>query len=422
MTATLPIVRLFRSRGPGSDRVAFIELFFDLVFVFAVTQLAHHLIEHLTPSGMLETLVMLVAVWWLWIYTTWVTNWMNPERGPVRWMLIIVMLVGLVLSTAIPEAFTDRGLQFALAYVVIQVGRSAFVAISYRRVGLPVPAANLVRITIWFGFSAPFWIGGAIVGGTPQLMLWTVALAIELLAPTLLYRVPFMKTAALEAFDVAGAHMAERAGLFMILALGESIIVTGTLFSRAEITTSSVLALLAAFAGTILFWLLYFSHGAEHGSRFISRSEQTGRIARLTYTYLHMLLVGGVVLLAVGDDLVLAHPDDPVDAATLAIVTAAPALYLLGNLLFKRSIGRPWLRSHLVGMAALTALWLAAPAIPGLTPLALTWIVNGIVALVVVIDEYVWPTDEDEDEDDGEGEDADDAVRDDESERERAAE
>ncbi|MDX2025754.1 low temperature requirement protein A, partial [Microcella sp.] len=95
-----------------------------------------------------------------------------------------------------------------------------------------------------------------------------------------------------------------------------------------------------------------------------------------------------------GDELVLAHPDDPLDAATLAVVVAAPALYLLGNLLFKRSIGRPWLRSHLLGMAALTSLWLAAPLIPGITPLALTWMVNGIVALVVIIDEYVWPTDE----------------------------
>ncbi len=191
--------------------------------------------------------------------------------------------------------------------------------------------------------------------------------------------------------------MAERAGLFMILALGESIIVTGTLFSRAEITTSSVLALLAAFVGTILFWLLYFSHGAEHGSRFISRAEQTGRIARLTYTYLHMILVGGVVLLAVGDDLVLAHPDDPLDIATQSIIVAAAALYLLGNLLFKRSIGRPWLRSHLLGMAALTVLWFAAPSIPGITPLMLTWIVNGVVALVVVIDEFVWPLDEEDD-------------------------
>jgi low temperature requirement protein LtrA len=396
VTAYLPVARLFRSRGPGSDRVAFIELFFDLVFVFAVTQLAHHFIEHVTLRGAVETLVMLVAVWWVWVYTTWVTNWMNPEKGPVRWMLIALMLVGLVLSTAIPEAFADRGVQFVTAYIVMQLGRTIFVIISFRRVGDHEAALNLTRIAVWFVYSAPFWVIGAIVGGDVQLVLWAIALAIELSAPAVRYWVPGVKASPIESWQVQGAHMAERAGLFMILALGESIIVTGTLFSRAEITTSSVLALLAAFVGTILFWLLYFSHGAEHGSRFISRAEQTGRIARLTYTYLHMILVGGVVLLAVGDDLVLAHPDDPLDIATQSIIIAAAALYLLGNLLFKRSIGRPWLRSHLIGMAALTVLWLASPVIPGITPLMLTWIVNGVVALVVVIDEYVWPLDDDE--------------------------
>ena len=397
MTAYLPVARLFRSRAAGSDRVAFIELFFDLVFVFAVTQLAHHLIEHVTLRGAVETLVMLVAVWWVWIYTTWVTNWMNPEKGPVRWMLIALMLVGLVLSTAIPEAFADRGLQFVLAYIVMQLGRTLFVVVSFRRVGDREAALNLTRIGVWFVYSAPFWVIGALAGGDLQLALWAIALAIELSAPAVRYWVPGIKAAPIESWQVQGGHMAERAGLFMILALGESIIVTGTLFSRAEITTSSVLALLAAFVGTILFWLLYFSHGAEHGSRFISRAEQTGRIARLTYTYLHMILVGGVVLLAVGDDLVLAHPDDPLDIATQSIIVAAAALYLLGNLLFKRSIGRPWLRSHLLGMAALTVLWFAAPSIPGITPLMLTWIVNGVVALVVVIDEFVWPLDEEDD-------------------------
>lgn len=394
--SSIPVVRLFRARAAGSDRVAFVELFFDLVFVFAVTQLAHHLIEHLTLRGAMETLVMLVAVWWVWIYTTWVTNWMNPERGPVRWMLIALMLVGLVLSTAIPEAFADRGTQFAVAYVVMQLGRTAFVVAAYLRVSDRSAALNLMRVGAWFVISAPLWAVGALVGGDAQLIWWAAALLVELFAPSVRYWVPIAGASPIEAWQVQGAHMAERAGLFIILALGESIIVTGTLFSRNEITPSTVLALLAAFVGTILFWMLYFSHGAEFGSRFIQRAEQTGRIARLTYTYLHMVLVGGIVLLAVGDDLVLAHPDDPLDGVTTAIVVAAPALYLLGNLLFKRSIGRPWLRSHLAGMAALSILWVTAPAIPGVTPLALTWIVNGIVALVVVIDEYVWPADADE--------------------------
>lgn len=374
--------------------MAFIELFFDLVFVFAVTQLSHHVIEHLTPRGVLEGALMLVAVWWVWIYTTWVTNWMNPEKTPVRWMLIAMMLAGLVLSTAIPYAFVERGLQFAIAYVVMQLGRTIFVIVSYRLVGENGNAVNLTRIAIWFVYAAPFWIAGALIGGDLQFVLWALALGIELFAPTVRYWVPVIGNANIDSWAVAGGHMAERAGLFMIVALGESIIVTGTVFSRSEFTPATIAAFLAAFVSTILFWLLYFSHGAEHGHRFISASEQSGAIARLTYTYLHMLLVAGVVLVAVGDELVLAHPDDPLDQTTLAIIVAAPTLYLLGNLLFKRSIGRPWLRSHLLGMAALTVLWLAAPAIPGITPLMLTWIVNGIVALVVIIDEYVWPVDD----------------------------
>jgi len=398
VTRYLPVVRLFRTREAGADRVAFIELFFDLVFVFAVTQLSHHVIEHLTPAGVLEGVLMLIAVWWVWMYTTWVTNWMNPETGPVRWMLIAMMLVGLVLSTAIPYAFVDRGLQFALAYVVMQLGRTIFVIVSYQRTGQADAALNLTRIALWFVASAPFWIAGALIGGTAQFVLWAVALAIELFAPVVRYWVPVIGNSPIESWQVAGGHMAERSGLFMIVALGESIIVTGTVFSRSDLTASSVLAFLAAFVGTILFWLLYFSHGAEHGHRFISRAEQSGRIARFTYTYLHMLLVGGVVLVAVGDELVLAHPDDPIDPTTLAVVVGAPALYLLGNLLFKRSIGRPWLRSHLLGMAALTAFWLAAPALPGLTPLAVTWIVNGIVAIVVALDELGWTTEGDDDE------------------------
>lgn len=394
MIAAIPLARLFRRRSEGEDRVAFIELFFDLVFVLAVTQLAHHVVEHLDPRGLLEGLVMLIAIWWVWMYTTWVTNWMDPQRSPVRIMLIALMLLGLVLSTSIPEAFGDRALGFAGAYVAMQLGRSVFVTIAYAVVGDRLNALNLARISLWFCLSGPLWMIGALVGGDAQLGWWAAAIAIELSGPVLRYWMPVLGTTPIENWQVSGSHMAERSGLFMIIALGESIIVTGTLFADNELTSSSILAFLAAFVGTILFWLLYFSHGAEHGARFIGESERTGAIARLTYTYIHMLLVGGIVLLAVGDDLVLAHPDDPLDLATLAIVTAAPALYLLGNLLFKRSIGRPWLRSHLGGMGALVAVFALGLAVPEVTPLALTWITNGVLAIVTAIDEITWRRDE----------------------------
>lgn len=321
------------------------------------------------------------------MYTTWATNWMDPQRSPVRLMLIALMLLGLVLSTSVPEAFGDRAIGFAAAYVVMQLGRSIFVAVSYALARDRTNALNLVRIALWFCLSAPLWIIGALVDPEARLTWWMLAIAIDLLGPILRYWVPVLRTTPIESWQVSGSHMAERSGLFMIIALGESIIITGSQFSDNALTTSSILAFLAAFVGTILFWLLYFSHGAEHGARFIDQSSETVAIARLTYTYIHILLVGGVVLLAVGDELVLAHPDDPLDLTTLAFVTAAPALYLLGNLLFKRSIGRPWLRSHVGGMAALTSVFLLGLAVPEMGPLGVTWITNGILAIVTAIDE-----------------------------------
>lgn len=394
MIAAIPLARLFRRRGEGEDRVAFIELFFDLVFVLAVTQLSHHVVEHLDARGLMEGVVMLIAIWWVWMYTTWVTNWMDPQRSPVRVMLIALMLLGLVLSTSIPEAFGDRAIGFAAAYIAMQLGRSIFVAVSYALARDRTNALNLVRISVWFCLSGPLWIIGALVDSEAQLTWWMLAIAIDLLGPILRYWVPVLSTTPIESWQVSGSHMAERSGLFMIIALGESIIITGSRFSDNELTAPSILAFLAAFVGTILFWLLYFSHGAEHGARFIGGASQTGAIARLTYTYIHILLVGGVVLLAVGDELVLAHPDDPLDLTTLAVVTAAPALYLLGNLLFKRSVGRPWLRSHLGGMAALTGVFLLGLAVPEMGPLGVTWITNGILAIVTAIDEVTSRRDE----------------------------
>src|ERR687885_386940 len=123
---------LLRTRDGEEQRVTPLELFFDLVYVFAITQLSHLLLDHLTIEGALETLFLLLAVWWAWVYTTWVANWFDPDRLPVRLMLVVVMLASLVMSVAIPEAFGERGLMFAAAYVVIQVGCTLFVVIALR--------------------------------------------------------------------------------------------------------------------------------------------------------------------------------------------------------------------------------------------------------------------------------------------------
>src|SRR5438270_1632743 len=118
---------LLRARDGGGQQVTNLELFFDLVYVFAVTQLSHRLLDHLTVGGVLETLFLLLAVWWAWVYTIWVTNWLDPDQLAVGLLLVTVMLASLVMSVAIPDAFGERGLTFAVAYVAIQVGRTFFV-------------------------------------------------------------------------------------------------------------------------------------------------------------------------------------------------------------------------------------------------------------------------------------------------------
>src|ERR1700694_1321735 len=122
---------LFRSIVPNQhSRVTYAELFFDLVFVFAVTQISHTLLGHFTPLGVLQTTLLFLAVWWVWVYASWITNWLNPEMTPVRILLFALMLGGLVLSTSIPKAFESRGLWFALAYAGMQVGRTIFLLAS----------------------------------------------------------------------------------------------------------------------------------------------------------------------------------------------------------------------------------------------------------------------------------------------------
>ena len=233
---------LLRERGgAGSNKVTFVELFFDLVFVFAVTQLSHSLLEHFTTMGVVQTTLMLMAVWWVWIYTSWATNWLDPEKTAVRLMLFVLMLAGLVLSTSIPQAFESKGLAFAGAYVFMQVGRGLFTMWALRRAS-PGNYRNFQRIKAWLAFAAVFWIAGAFVEAEARLGLWAVALFIEYVSPSVGFWTPGLGRSTTADWDIEGSHMAERCGLFIIIALGESILVTGAKFGNLPWTADDVAA------------------------------------------------------------------------------------------------------------------------------------------------------------------------------------
>src|SRR5258707_720123 len=151
---------LFRQYVPHQrSRVTYAELFFDLVFVFAVTQVSHTLLGNFTPLGALQTTLLFLGVWWVWVYTSWITNWLNPELTPVRVLLFLLMLGGLVLSTSIPKAFESRGLWFAIAYATMQVGRTIFLLVSTPP-GRTLARMSAVRILVWLSMSAIFAIPG----------------------------------------------------------------------------------------------------------------------------------------------------------------------------------------------------------------------------------------------------------------------
>ena len=351
---------LLRARRPHDHgRVAFIELFFDLVFVFAVTQISHALLEDFTPAGALHAALLLMAVWWVWIYTSWVTNWLDPEQTPVRLLLLALMLAGLLLSTSIPEAFESRGLVFAAAYATMQVGRSAFVLWAVGRDD-PGLTRNFQRIISWLALSGLLWIAGGLAEGNARLALWLVALLVEYLGPSLGFWVPRLGRSRTTDWSVEGHHMAERCALFIIIALGESILVTGATFAGLDWSPTTVAAFVVAFVGSVAMWWIYFDTGAERGSARIAGSSDPGRMARLAYTYLHLPIVAGIIVAAVADELVLAHPTGHADPATIAAALGGPALYVLGTALFKTTIARRFPLSHLVGLLLLALLVLVA--------------------------------------------------------------
>jgi low temperature requirement protein LtrA len=339
--------RFQRAAGdPERQRATSLELFYDLVFVFAVTQVSHLLLRHLDWAGVGQSALVLMVVWWSWNYTTWVTNELDPESVVVRLMLIAVMLASLLMAVAIPEAFGDRALLFAGAYVAIQCGRHLFLAFAAHERGTP-ERERAERILIWFAIAGVFWIAGALVAeGTPRTLLWLIALTIDWTAPRHLYWLPGKGGGTSATWEVQTSHFAERFQLFVIIALGESIVLTGAPTSELELTGERLLAFAVAFLTTAAMWWLYFNYVATIAERRLELSPERTTLARDGYTYLHVVLIAGVIVSAVGDELTIAHPGEVLPGKEVAISVAGPAIYLLGHSLFRwRLTGSPgWKR------------------------------------------------------------------------------
>jgi len=371
---------LLRSRDAGrEERVGFIELFFDLVFVFAVTQVSHAIIQHPDPLGFAQATMLFLAIWWVWVDTAWVTNWLDVRHIPVRILLFVLMGVALIMTISLPDAFGARALPFALAYLALQLGRHSFMLLALVRHNRD-NFLNFVRITLWSLAEAPFWIAGALSGDiAARMAFWGVALAIASAGPIAAFWLPVMGRSDTRTWDVEGHHFSERCGLFIIIALGESILVTGAAFGQTEWTGGPIAAFGSAFVGTVAMWWLYFDIGAERAARQLAQDKDPGRMARLAYTYFHIPIVAGIIVTAASDEMAVAHPSGQAGAAEIAALLGGPALYLFGNMIFKRTSARYFPLSHMVGLGFLFAV---TPFASGLSPLLLSVAASASLVLV----------------------------------------
>jgi low temperature requirement protein LtrA len=377
--------RHFRDTTNEEQRATWLELFFDLVYVFAVTQLSHAILADHSPRGLLRAGFLLLVVWWAWIYTTWMANWFDPDSVPVRLVLIAVMLASLMMAVAVPRAFVGDGLLFAAAYVALQVGRNAFNVIVTEH-DSPYHE-SFRRFLAWSLVSAPLWLAGGFADGDARVVLWIAALTIDYVAPLVRYWTPRLGASDVDEWTIEGSHFAERFQLFVIIALGESIVVTGATASAAGVDRATVIALTVCFLGSAALWWLYFDRIAGFAQARLARArdDESGLLGRDAYTYLHIPIIAGIVLSAVGDELVIAHPGQDGSLFAAFAIAGGPAVYLLGHLLFRARMARSTSRPRIAAVIVLAVLIVAGTELP---LLGLAAVVVAVLAVLVAFETH----------------------------------
>ncbi|MFI6265865.1 low temperature requirement protein A [Micromonospora sp. NPDC051006] len=377
------MANLLRKRE-SPQRPTFLELFFDVVYVFALTRIVHelvldytrgHVAETLTTSlsenG--ETLLLLLALWWIWTQTAWMTSRFDPFQPAIQVVVVATMLGSLFLAVAISGALAETGMLFAGTYVAIQVGRTLFFALTLR--GHDLRRVNMLAL-VWFGASAVPWLTGAFAPELTRNLLWTLALAIDYLGGRLGWPVPWLGRARVSPWAVAGEHLAERYWQLVIVALGETILTSGSSLLRGPIVAERTVALTLSFLTTVLLWRIYFYRAGQILGEAIAASAAPGRLGR-SAEFSHLLMVAGIVATSAGSELVLIDPTGHAKPAWVGAILGGPALYLAGRSLFEYVAFARVSRPRPIGIVVLACI---APVMVGLPPL---WVAAAAAAVLL---------------------------------------
>jgi low temperature requirement protein LtrA len=355
------------------ERVKPLELFFDLVFVLAITQCTTLMVDHPTWEGIAQGMLVLALLWWAWTAYAWLTSVVDPEEGSVRLALFAAMAALLIAALTVPNAFTDRALEFALAYGAVRAGHIALFVLASREdrqlrqsvSGLAVGTAAGVGLLIV----------GSFFDGTGQAVLWTLALVLDMAEPF------FFGS---EGWKLVPGHFAERHGLIIIVALGESIVALGV-GADVGLTVAVAAAAVLGIALVCELWWIYFDIVAIANVRRLVRApvgREQNELARDVYSYLHFPLVAGIVLSAFGLHEALAHAEDPLEDVPAFALLGGVGIYLLGHVVVRLRGVHTLSRRRLVMALVLFALIPVAMEVSALTILGI------VVALLAALIAY----------------------------------
>jgi low temperature requirement protein LtrA len=348
-----------------------LELFFDLVFVFALTQVTVLLAEEPTWGGLLRGMLVLAALWWAWSTYAWLTSATDVDEGGVRLVMLASMGAMFGVALAVPGAFGDDAVLFGVAYLLVRLLHLLLSATVAR--DDPDRLGALLRFAPTAIFGASLLVLAGFLDGNERIAVWVVALAIDYLGPVVI--------GVGQGWQVAPEHFAERHGLIILIALGESIIAIG-LGAGFELGTGVIVAAALGIVVVSALWWLYFDVAAIFARRRLMEAKglELHRLALHAYSYLHLPMIAGIVLFAFGLKTTVGHVGEALDTVPAVGLCGGAALYLLGHIAFLfRTTGRVF-RRRTIGAVVLLALIPAAVAIPALAALAL---VSAVCSLIV---------------------------------------
>ncbi|MBV1843104.1 low temperature requirement protein A [Photobacterium ganghwense] len=358
--------------------IAPLELFFDLIFVFALIQLSHHLAEHLSWRGFAETATLLVAVLSVWSYTSWAATMIPVSRATCTMMLLLVTMLGLIMNAAIGSAFSVAPWSFVLPMLCIQIGRTIWTIINaptkdYKR--------HFKALLIWLLFASPLWILGAQADSDTRLFWWGAAVLIDLLGSYLAHPIPGYRLN-FEQLPFDAEHMLERYNLFIIIALGETILMTGASIAKASTDLMTIFTGSCALLITISLWALAFGSIQKHAEAHAIVTINPVRISHYAMNIM-TIMVACLIVLAVGNENVVHHPVGHAALSTGLMISLGPGVFLLMQGLFLKSMLNiksklHWLGGILTGLSGLLILILS--------PYFVIFIIGLVLACFAILD------------------------------------